>query len=91
MKDVLKAVKMTVDEAKAKRKRRLPKSQKLWVEYIGEFDQGKRTGWGSCMFKSSDIYNGYFQNDKMLGRGTYWFCNPTNSVFYVGEFYENSF
>ena len=27
----------------------------------------------------------------MHGRGTYWFESPKKSVFYVGEFYDNSF
>lgn len=27
----------------------------------------------------------------MHGRGTYWFANVTNSVFYVGEFSDNNF
>lgn len=27
----------------------------------------------------------------MHGRGTYWFFNVTNSVFYVGEFSDNNF
>jgi len=91
LKEALKVVKMTVDEAKAKRKRRLPKSQKLWIEHLGEFSEGKRTGWGTCVFKTSDKYCGFFQNDKMHGRGTYWFANVTNSVFYVGEFSDNNF
>lgn len=38
LKDVLKSVKMTIEESKAKRKRRIPKSQKLWIEYVGEFE-----------------------------------------------------
>ena len=58
---------------------------------MGEFSEGKRTGWGTSMFKTSDLYNGFFQNDKMQGRGSYWFATVTNSVFYVGEFNDNNF
>ena len=91
LKDVLKAVRMTIEESKAKRKRRLPKNQKLWVEHLGEFEGGKRTGWGTCMFKTNDLYNGFFKNDKMHGRGTYWFADASKSIFYVGEFNDNNF
>ena len=82
---------MTVDEAQAKRKRRLTKSQQLWMAHVGEFTNGKRTGWGTSMLKTSDVYNGFFVNDKMHGRGSYWFHNVTNSIFYVGELHENNF
>ena len=60
LKQVLKAIKMTPDESKAKRKRRIPKSQKIWNQYTGEFNEGKRTGWGVCLYKSMDQYSGYF-------------------------------
>ena len=43
------------------------------------------------MFKTCDLYQGFFTNDRMQGRGTYWFANVTNSIFYVGEFIENNF
>ena len=91
LKEVLKNVKMTIEASAAKRKRRLPKSQKLWVQHVGQFENGKRSGWGSSMFKSGDKYAGFFNNDKMQGRGTYWFFNVTNSVHYVGEFIDNNF
>ena len=66
------------------------------MEHCGEFDAGRRTGWGTCMFKSSDVYNGFFVNDKAHGRGSYWFANNVGSVrnstiFYVGEFVEGNF
>ena len=60
LKQVLKAIVMTPEESKAKRKRRIPKSQKIWNQYTGEFHQGKRTGWGVCIYKSMDQYSGYF-------------------------------
>lgn len=60
LKEVLKVIKMTVEESKAKKKRRQPKSAKLWIEYLGEFSEGKRSGWGTCCFKSQDVYNGFF-------------------------------
>ena len=63
----------------------------MWVEHVGEFEAGKRSGWGTSMFKSSDKFSGFFSADKMQGRGTYWFFNVTNSVFYVGEFADNCF
>ena len=88
---MLKAVRMTLEESKAKRKRRVPKAQNIWMEHCGEFTAGKRTGWGTSVFKNSDMYNGFFVNDRMHGRGTYWFYNVTNSAFYVGEFFENTF
>ena len=38
-----------------------------------------------------DQYSGFFQNDKMHGRGQYWFSQSENSVMHVGEYFENTF
>ena len=88
---MLATVKMSLEESKAKQRRRQPKNEKLWTEHVGEFTDGKRTGWGTSMSKHGDIYNGFFMNDRMHGRGTYWFKSMRGSVFYVGEFLENNF
>ena len=60
LKQVMKSINMTVEESKAKRKRRIPKSQKIWNQFTGEFKSGKRVGWGVCIYKSMDQYSGFF-------------------------------
>ena len=90
LKQVMKSINMTVEESKAKRKRRIPKSQKIWNQFTGEFKMGKRVGWGVCIYKSMDQYSGFFQNDKMQGRGQYWFSQSENSILHVGEYFENT-
>ena len=37
LKDVLKQIKMSLEEARAKKVRRAPKTSKYWIDYTGEF------------------------------------------------------
>lgn len=41
--------------------------------YLGEWKNGKRTGYGILKWPSNDKYEGYWLNGKMYGQGTYHF------------------
>ncbi len=38
-------------------------------KYIGEWVEGKRTGFGKCFYTSGDYYEGQIVNDKKHGAG----------------------
>jgi S1-C subfamily serine protease len=54
--------------------------------YVGEWELGKRSGWGTLLFNYGDKYVGEFKVDQLNGQGTYFWSNgPT----YKGEFKDN--
>ena len=86
----LPACNMTAAESEAKRKRRVTKMQMISAQFVGEWKEGRRHGWGGCIFKNGDQYTGFFNHDKLHGRGLYWFSSDkTVSLLYIGEFIDN--
>jgi len=58
--------------------------------YFGILIDGKKDGYGVLRKEADDsiIYEGYYKDDVMSGRGTYYFENGT---VYTGEFQNNTF
>lgn len=54
--------------------------------YFGQYQHGKRVGYGVEIFPDNSQYVGYFQNDKREGKGRY---NFSNGARYDGSFVGN--
>lgn len=55
--------------------------------YVGEFDEnGRKHGYGRCVYDNGDTYVGEFRNGTKHGRGAY---TLQNGDVYIGEFRDN--
>lgn len=65
-----------------------------WVlskQYIGDWKQNKKDGYGIIVYSNLDKYEGYWKNDMRHGKGTYWLSIGKNKYrkFYTGDWFEN--
>ena len=44
--------------------------------YEGDWERGKKQGYGKYAFKNGDVYIGQFQDDKIEGNGSFTFRHP---------------
>jgi len=57
-------------------------------EYVGDINNGNRTGKGTKTFANGDKYVGDFVDGKSTGKGTYTWANGDK---YVGDFVDGVF
>jgi hypothetical protein len=60
-------------------------------QYIGDWKNNKKEGYGIKIYDSKDKYEGYWKNDMRHGKGTYWVCIGKNKYrkLYTGDWHEN--
>jgi hypothetical protein len=56
-------------------------------KYVGNWVEGKKSGFGQLLLASGDRYEGNFLNGKICGEGVFFFKSGDN---YAGEFYFDS-
>jgi hypothetical protein len=54
--------------------------------YIGDFENGKRTGKGKLVYVNGEVYEGDYFGDKRTGRGKFTFLDGS---IYEGEYLNN--
>jgi hypothetical protein len=94
LKDILKSVKLSLQDHEKKQTKHMNQNSTKGVmqSYCGFWEADRRSGWGTCILKNGDKYSGMYKNDKMEGRGKYWFYSKTSkSIIYVGEVEDNVF
>lgn len=65
-----------------------------WVtnqQYIGDWKENKKHGYGIKIYDNKDKYEGYWDNDLRNGKGTYWVCIGKNKYrkLYTGDWKNN--
>lgn len=65
-----------------------------WItsqQYIGDWKNNKKDGYGICIYSNQDKYEGFWKNDMRHGKGTYWICIGKNKYrkLFTGDWFEN--
>ena len=50
------------------------------AKYIGDFENGKPAGYGTCIYSNGDKYVGYWQNHGPNGEGVYTYTNSGKTI-----------
>ena len=60
-------------------------------QYIGDWKENKKDGYGIKIYSNKDKYEGYWNNDLRNGKGTYWLCIGKNKYrkLYTGDWKNN--
>lgn len=60
-------------------------------QYVGDWRDNKKDGYGIIISNNKDKYEGYWKDDLKHGKGTYWVCIGKNKYrkLYTGDWYEN--
>lgn len=60
-------------------------------QYIGDWKENKKHGYGIKIYDNKDKYEGYWDNDLRNGKGTYWVCIGKNKYrkLYTGDWKNN--
>jgi hypothetical protein len=60
-------------------------------QYIGDWKDNKKHGYGIKIYSNKDKYEGYWDNDLRNGKGTYWLCIGKNKYrkLYTGDWKNN--
>jgi len=60
-------------------------------QYVGDWKDNKKHGYGILIYDNRDKYEGNWKNDNRHGKGTYWVCIGKNKYrkLYTGDWNEN--
>ena len=60
-------------------------------QYIGDWKENKKDGYGIKIYSNKDKYEGYWSKDLRNGKGTYWLCIGKNKYrkLYTGDWKNN--
>jgi len=50
------------------------------AKYVGDFENGKPAGYGTCIYSNGDKYVGYWQNHGPNGEGVYTYINSGKTI-----------
>jgi len=61
-------------------------------QYIGDWKDNMKEGYGIKLYDNKDKYEGYWKNDMRHGKGTYWVCIGKNKYrkLFTGDWFENN-
>lgn len=65
------------------------KFQEMEGKYEGSYAQGKRDGFGKCVFPEGSFYEGEWKKDQMNGFGKLFY--PNGKLAYEGNWLNNEF
>ena len=59
------------------------------IKYNSDFVNGKKEGFGKCIWENGEYYQGQWKNDKNHGKGIIYYKN--GNIKYEGEFVNNNY